>query len=307
MMGAMRARFSFAAGAWAVATTTATLITWAGVQIVTSAVTPSPVAVMPSSQIRSINQQAQTAPPAFPTAAALPLKDSLELVPQTAPPSTPAPPPGAPLAGPSTAAPAPSTTVPAGAPVNALAVTEVADALSGGSVTTTPPTTSQPPASRSVASSSGASSTGTSSTSSPSTVQDFAMPGGNAELGCAGSAISVLSASPADGYQLYVTEDGPQEAQVYFVDQQYQDSVTASCVGGQPQGQASIRGNFGGWGGAGRATTPGTTGPAVTAPSPTTSAPTTSTTSPGPTTSTTSPGASSQTGASSTTQPPTAP
>lgn len=235
----MRVHFSFAAGAWAAATAAASLISWAGVQIVTSAVTPSPVAVVPSSQIRPAGQPAASRPTPSTTD-----EDSTTRAPvahsslTAAPAASPTPPSVASAAG-SPAATTPTTSatsnqVAAGPNGRASITPSQAAGTSPSTVAptappaTTPPTTAPPP-------------------TNSSSVADYTTPGGTAEFGCAGDIVTLLSASPADGYQMYVTSDGPRQAQVYFVNPQYQDSITATCVNGQPSGQTAVGSHYGGW------------------------------------------------------------
>jgi hypothetical protein len=56
-----------------------------------------------------------------------------------------------------------------------------------------------------------------------------------------------VSAYPADGYQLLVSNSGPKQAQVDFESQsqRYQDWITAACQDGQPQAQTSGGGTGG--------------------------------------------------------------
>jgi hypothetical protein len=72
-----------------------------------------------------------------------------------------------------------------------------------------------------------------SSASSPSTAS-FGNEGGTVTLSCDGSAISLVSATPRQGYTMNVTNAGPEEVAVVFKSSTHDEEIHGHCVGGRP-------------------------------------------------------------------------
>jgi len=58
-------------------------------------------------------------------------------------------------------------------------------------------------------------------------------------VSCHGSAASLVSAAPADGYAVNVLDSGPEEVDVHFASSAHEYQVVARCSDGQPiEGEA---------------------------------------------------------------------
>jgi hypothetical protein len=200
----MRRAAILALGAWIVATATATVVSWLGVGAVTRAVTASAEPAIPHTRLAAQS-------PATPAQVA-------------APPTT-------------TTTAATTTTVP---PLRPRTVYVPATRSAGATVptpTTTPTTLTLTPTTTTVA---GPATTSTqpasTSTSSPpaSTPATYSSPGGQITVRCSGDEISLLSALPANGYQLKVNNGGPKQVTVSFSGNSTGYQISAVCQNGNP-------------------------------------------------------------------------
>lgn len=176
-------------------TATATVVTWLGVGAVTRAVTASAEPAIPH-----VTLAAQSPP------APAQLTPPATTAPTTAPTTT------------TTLAEAPPTFVPvsraSGAPTTAPVTTTV-PVVGSTSTSTQPvsPGTTQPPA------------------STPAT---YSSPGGQATVSCTGDEIRLVSAAPANGYQVKVDSDGPKMVTVSFSGNGTEYQISAACQNGSP-------------------------------------------------------------------------
>ncbi len=146
--------------------------------------------------------------------------------------ATPAPtaPARAPVPGPSadpTPAPAPSAATPAPTPVPTTATTETAHPRAAPS-TPSSAGTSVPPA-----------------PAPPPTVvaRTWTVPGGIVAVSCAGTAITLLYATPSDGWTVELGSTGPQHVEVQLHRDGAETQLTGTCVAGTPQSRLETEGD----------------------------------------------------------------
>jgi hypothetical protein len=221
-----------------VATVVATGLCWAGVSVVTASINPAPSPSIPARAVHS----ALSPPPSAPhrsddalfggsLAAALP---SVAPVAATAPTGTAAG--GTSFAGEvasshptATIGDPPPSVVPAhqaSDPPPSVASHRVHDGGASG----THDGAGDPPA----PSSTTASSPQSGQAGSNPSIATFTTDGGIVTVSCQGSTISLVSASPADGYTLAVRESGPAWVGVNFRSATGGREVNATCKGGAP-------------------------------------------------------------------------
>lgn len=193
---------------WVAATVVATALAWAAVSLVAAGVTERPPPVLPQARVAAALGDAFTvsrqAPPA-------PHQSGPAVSSGAARPSGPVPPSG-----------------PA-----------VGSALPGAGQTSSPYRGAEPVsgASSRTDGSEGspqANAGSPTSTAPPSTSRTFSTAGGSVTVSCQGSAISLVAATPQDGYAVTVSNAGPEEVEVHFTSDRNESEVKATCVGGQP-------------------------------------------------------------------------
>ncbi len=256
---------------WGLTTAVATTVSWAGVSVVTASITAAHSPAIPAKEIHAdlaapvpaegrepsglvvegvapsspAERTAQTpAPRAAPTAVGSPTVLVAPAVVGASPrASAAAPPPDAFASSQGSDTPRPTSLVAVGPPVppSATPAPVVAsspprapptgsgsgsDAGAGGggspSSSSSPPTSSPP-----------SQPTGSSGISTP-LAATFSTSGGTVTVSCQGSTISLVSASPADGYALVVRSSGPGFVDVDFTGQPNGSSVRATCMNGAP-------------------------------------------------------------------------
>ena len=196
----MRTRRLFGAGLWLATTAAATALVWAATSVVAADVTDRPAPVVGHRDVVS----ALATPPANP-----------ETSPTTAPPKVPSSTASTSVVGSSTSSAARSTSttnppqrttfVPFSVPTTAAA---------------TPPTTRP---------------SGPTTTPAPQVTATYSTEGGVVTVACAGpSSIRLVSATPADGYLVFVVSGGPQYVGLQFHSANNGVTVGASCVFGLP-------------------------------------------------------------------------
>ena len=201
----MRRAAILALGAWIVATATATVVSWLGVGAVTRAVTASAEPAIPHARLAAQS-------PSTPAQLAAP------------PPTT-------------TTTAATTTTVPT---LRSRTVYVPATRSSGASVpapTTTPttPTTTTTTVAGPATTSTQPASSSTSTSSPPESMPaTYSSPGGQITVRCSGDEISLLSALPANGYQLRVNNGGPKQVTVSFSGNSGGYQISAVCQNGNP-------------------------------------------------------------------------
>ena len=123
-------------------------------------------------------------------------------------------------------------------------------APSAALTSTTPPATDPSPTSELPTSHP----TGPPVTTAPSTVvvRTWDVTGGQVSVSCSGPTISLLYATPADGWTVTTGHAGPEEVEVTLRSGGTETSLKATCVGGTPQNQSSdASGRTSGGGGGG--------------------------------------------------------
>jgi hypothetical protein len=251
--------------AWGLTTAVATTVCWAGVSVVTASITPAQRPALPASEVHAA--LSAPAPPEGREPNTSLFGGTLSPVgaagAPTAPPtggvpaSAPTPAPVAPLAA---AAPPPPTVAQASrgeAPLPAPVISPAPPPASPPVVAPAPAVTSPPPSPPSGQASGsghsddvgGSSSTSSTSSSAPQSqssapqgqsstapvVATFSTSGGTVTVSCQASAISLISASPADGYTLAVRSSGPLVVDVDFNGQPSASAIRAVCNrSGQP-------------------------------------------------------------------------
>ncbi len=192
---------------WVAATVVATALAWAAVSLVAAGVTERPPPVLPQARVAAALGDAFTvsrqAPP--------PPQSGTGAASGAARASGPVPP----------ASPAVGSALPG--PGQPSSPDRGAEPVSGASSRTdgsegSPPTTAGSPT----------------STAPPSTSRTFSTAGGSVTVSCQGSAISLVAATPQDGYAVTVSNAGPEEVEVHFTSDRNESEVKATCVGGQP-------------------------------------------------------------------------
>ena len=200
----MRTRRLFGAGLWLATTAAATALVWAATSVVAADVTDRPAPVVAHRDVVS----ALAAPPANQQAPPAPASAK-------APPSTP---PATPVAGPTISSPArstPTSNPPPSVPFVPFFVP-----------TTVKPATPTSPTTRP---------TGPSTTVGPQLTATYSTDGGVVTVGCTGpNTIRLVSATPADGYFVFLVSAGPQYVGLQFRSVNNSVTVGASCVLGQP-------------------------------------------------------------------------
>lgn len=191
----MRRAPILAAGAWTLATVAATLVSWVGVGTVTRAVSAAPAPVIPEARITSDQRP-------------------LSAVGQSAAPSV-TPPVTVPTTTTTTSPPVPVPVTPTLPDHNASATTPTTAPASDLPSVAAPPTIPTPPtpALRSAT---------------------YTSLGGAVTVQCSGDTISLLSALPANGYQLNVINDGPRFVAVSFSGGGAPSEIGALCQAGNP-------------------------------------------------------------------------
>jgi len=255
---------------WGLTTAVATTVCWAGVSVVTASITASHTPALPASEVHAalaapvppegrepgtsalLGPRSAAGPSGAALAAAPPSIDGHALAGPSGPAGTGAPalPPASVAQSSAGSAPIPPLPAEVGSP---------APPAASPPVVTPPPVVSSPvaPPPAPAGSGSGAGSgagaghgddgTGSTSSSTPpsSTAQSqaasgpvgatFSTSGGTVTVSCQGSTISLISASPADGYTLAVRSSGPQFVDVDFNGQPSGSAVRAFCNrNGQP-------------------------------------------------------------------------
>jgi hypothetical protein len=208
----MRGISPWGLAAWTGATAIATVVSWAGVGVVTRDVTASPQAILTPSHI--ISDVRAAAPP----------------TPVETPTTTPGPGGGLGSNSPPVTSTAPSTGT-------ALPANTTGTIPSGSTTETTMPATTA--TSSNSSSGSAVSSTPTTTTTVPPTpmAATYSTQGGQVTVLCRGQVISLQSAVPASGYEVTVGQDGPQIVGVAFTSDstQTQYRLFADCDDeGQP-------------------------------------------------------------------------
>lgn len=64
--------------------------------------------------------------------------------------------------------------------------------------------------------------------------KSFSSSGGFATVGCRDASIRLVSASPAAGYSMQVSDAGPEKVEVHFTSAGADSTIEAVCVNGQP-------------------------------------------------------------------------
>jgi hypothetical protein len=178
-------------------TAAATVVTWLGVGAVTRAVTAS----------------AEPAIPHVTLAAQSPSTPAQSTAPTTTAPTT---------------APTTTTTLPL-----ALAPPTFLPTSRASGASTTAPTTTTVPVVGSTSTSTQPVGPGTTQTPA-STPATYSSPGGQATVRCTGDEISLVSAAPANGYQVKVDNDGPKMVTVSFSGSGGEYQISAACQNGSP-------------------------------------------------------------------------
>jgi hypothetical protein len=70
-------------------------------------------------------------------------------------------------------------------------------------------------------------------------VRNWTVEAGSVSASCTGQTISLLSASPADGWRVKIESRGPDRVKVEFVSGERETSVSGTCVAGVPQQSTS--------------------------------------------------------------------
>ncbi len=70
-------------------------------------------------------------------------------------------------------------------------------------------------------------------------VRNWTVAAGSVSAACTGQTISLLSASPADGWRVKIESRGPDRVKVEFVSGERESSVSGTCVDGVPQQSTS--------------------------------------------------------------------
>ena len=199
----MRTRRLFGAGLWLATTAAATSLVWTATSVVAADVTDRPAPVVPHRDVVS----ALAAPAVNP-----------EATPTTAPPKGPL------TTLPPASAVGPSTSL-AGARPTSTTNARQGTTFVPFSVPTTVPAT--PPTTRP---------TGPTTTPAPQVTATYSTEGGVATVACTGpSTIRLVSATPADGYLVFVFSGGPQYVGLQFHSPNNSVTVGASCVFGLPR------------------------------------------------------------------------
>jgi hypothetical protein len=198
----VRTRRLFGAGLWLATTAAATALVWAATSVVAADVTDRPAPVVPHRDVVS----ALATPPANP-----------ETSPTTAPPKVPS----STLA--TTSVVGPSTSSSAARSTSTTNPTQSTTFVPFSVPTTVPAT---PPTTRP---------TGPTTTPAPQVTATYSTEGGVVTVACTGpSSIRLVSATPADGYFVFVVSGGPQYVGLQFHSANNGVTVGASCVFGLP-------------------------------------------------------------------------
>jgi hypothetical protein len=67
--------------------------------------------------------------------------------------------------------------------------------------------------------------------------------GGQVSARCRGQAIALLYATPTDGWNMEIEEDGPGRVEVHYESRTAESELTARCVGGRPTAQVGAEGD----------------------------------------------------------------
>ncbi len=118
----------------------------------------------------------------------------------------------------------------------ATSVTIPAASAPATSAASVPPTTTSGPATAPTRTTTTAATTAKPPAPAPSpVVRTWTVQGGTVSVACTGQVISLLSASPADGWRVKIEDRGPERVKVEYVAGEKETSVSGTCVAGVPQ------------------------------------------------------------------------
>jgi len=147
------------------------------------------------------------------------------------------------ISGPSAAAPpvSPSSTAPgitSGTDALSVAPDDAASRSAGGSGLV-PDTTVQGPTGIADPVSVQSDDSGAPPTTAGPSTQSFSKTGGVVTMRCDGNAASLVSATPAQGYTVRVSDAGPEQIEVAFTSPSHDSEFHGLCVNGQPAAQVT--------------------------------------------------------------------